>query len=101
MMPCCRHNSFTRAEIRLLYSTGRKARSAYRALYKGTRCGKFSCRNGMNIFRAHGFRKRGIAATESAPAWAAARTTLSRSLGESVIPGRIGAQFTLVGIRQQ
>lgn len=52
----------------------------------------------MNIFSEQGFRKRGIAATESAPASAAARTTLSKSLGESVIPGRTGAQFTLVGI---
>src|ERR1051326_1406006 len=96
MMPYCRHNLFTRAEIRFLYSAGRKARSAYRALYRETRCGKCSCKNGMNIFPEHGFRKSGIAATESAPAFAAARTTLSRSLGESVIPGRTGAQFTLV-----
>src|SRR5579859_949556 len=96
IMPCCRHNLLTRAEIRLLYSAGRKARSAYRALYRETRCGKCSCKNGMNIFSEQGFRKSGIAATESAPASAAARTTLSRSLGESVIPGRTGAQFTLV-----
>src|SRR5215831_13104059 len=98
MMPYCRHSLFTKAEIRFLYSTGRKARSANRALYKATRCGKFSRRNGMNIFSEQGFRNSGIAATERAPASAALRTTLSRSLGESVIPGRTGAQFTLVGI---
>src|SRR4029077_9770650 len=98
MMPCRRHNLLTRAEIRFLYSIGRKARSAYRALYKETRCGKCSCKNGMNIFSEQGFRKSGIAATERTPASAEARTTLSRSLGESVIPGRTGAQLTLVGI---
>ena len=50
----------------------------------------------MNTFCEQGFRKSGIAATDHAFAAAAARTTLSKSFGESVIPGRTGAQFTLV-----
>src|SRR5579864_9731214 len=52
----------------------------------------------MNTFAEHGFKNSGMAATDVAPAAAAAWTTLPRSCGESVIPGKIGAQFTLVEI---
>ena len=55
-------------------------------------------RKGINTFAEHGFKNRGIAATDLAPAAAADRTTLSKSFGESVMPGKMGAQFTLVEI---
>src|SRR5580765_5619189 len=95
-IPYCRQSLFTSAEIRCLYSTGRNARSAYLVLYKTTRCGKFAFKNGIKIFSEQGFKNKGMAATEQAFAAAAACTTLSNSLGESVMPGSTGAQFTLV-----
>src|SRR5215467_9156667 len=51
---CFWHSRFTRAESRRLYSTGRKARWAKRALYPSTSWGKFCSRNGIKIFSAHG-----------------------------------------------